>query len=195
MKMKITVKLLSIIGVLIALTGCIPALIATVGATAGGAIIYDKRSTEVMLNDVDTTNKALAILNSDPELRGRARIDVSTFNHIVLLVGQAQTEEIKRRAYEDVSDVSNVKRIYNQIEIRENLTFRDQSEDSWITSKVKTAMLTTKGLSSSQIKVITENKVVYLMGMVSPNQAELATQAARQIGGVRKVVQVFEYEK
>lgn len=176
------------------LSGCIPIIIAAVGATAGGAIIYDKRSSEVILQDQEISNKALAILNSDPELKGGARVAIATFNHVILMVGQAQSEELRRRAYADVRQVPQVKRVYNQVEISPVLTAWDQSADAWITSKVKTAMLATRGLSSSQIKVVTENKAVYLMGLVTPRQAKLATEAARNVSGVKKVVQVFEYD-
>lgn len=193
--MKIKRILLSVMLLLtLALSGCIPVILVAVGATAGGAIIYDKRSTATIMADVDIANRALAKINQDPQLKGKVRVEISVFNHLVLMVGQAQTEELKQRAYEDVSEVDQITRIYNQIEVSKILTFKDRSADSWITSKVKTAMLATKGLSSSQIKVVTENKVVYLMGIVSSKQAELATSAARKVTDVRKVVQVFEYE-
>lgn len=177
------------------ISGCVPVVIAAVGATAGGAIIYDKRSTEVILQDIDITNKAAARLNQDPELQGQARVDIAVFNHVVLMVGQAQTEAFKQRAEDDIRDVPNVRRIYNQVEISPLSSLWDRSEDTWITSKVKTQMLATRGLSSSQIKVVTENKTVYLMGIVTPKQAELATEATRKVSGVRKVVKVFEYEE
>ena len=176
------------------LSGCIPIIIAAVGATAGGAIIYDKRSSEVILEDQEISNKAIGRLNADPNLKDVARVSVSTFNHVVLMVGQAQSEELRQRAYEDVRGVPQVKRVYNQVQISPMLTTWDQSKDAWITSKVKSAMLAKPGLSSSQIKVVTENKIVYLMGLVTPKQAKLATEAARNVSGVEKVVQVFEYE-
>lgn len=176
------------------LSGCIPIIIAAVGATAGGAIIYDKRTSDVILEDQEISNKAIGRLNADPDLKDVARVSVSTFNHVVLMVGQAQSEELRQRAYDDVRSVPQVKRVYNQVQISPILTTLDQSKDAWITSKVKSAMLAKPGLSSSQIKVVTENKVVYLMGLVTPNQAKLATETARNVGGVSKVVQVFEYE-
>jgi osmotically-inducible protein OsmY len=176
------------------LSGCIPVIIAAVGATAGGAIIYDKRSSAVILQDQDISNQALARLNADPVLKNSGRVAVATFNRVVLMVGQLETEAQKESAYADVKRVPGIRRIYNQVEISPVLTGWDQSGDAWITSKVKTAMLAKPGLSSSQIKVVTENKVVYLMGLVSPRQAQLATEVTRGVSGVRKVVQVFEYE-
>jgi osmotically-inducible protein OsmY len=181
--------------ILFLLAGCVPVIIAAVGATAGGAIIYDKRSSAVILQDQDISNQALVLLNADPALKGNGRVAVATFNHVVLLVGQFETEALKQKAYEDVRQVHGIRRIYNQIEISPVLTAWDQSGDAWITSKVKTAMVAKPGLSSSQIKVVTENKAVYLMGLVTPRQAQLATDVARTVNGVRKVVQVFEYEK
>ncbi|MBS0349633.1 MAG: BON domain-containing protein [Proteobacteria bacterium] len=178
----------------VCLTGCIPLIIAAVGATAGGAIIYDKRSSKVILQDQEITNKALGILNSDLQLKGVARVSISTFDHIVLMVGQVKSEYLRQRAYDDVSQVPSIRRIYNQVQISSVLTALDQSKDAWITSKVKSAMLAKSGLRSSQIKVVTEDKVVYLMGLVTPNQAKLATEVARNVSGVEKVVQVFEYE-
>ena len=180
--------------ILFLLSGCVPIIIAAVGATAGGAIIYDKRSSGVILQDQDITNRALGQLDADTTLKNSARVSVATFNHVVLLVGQAQSEQLRERAYDDARVLKGIKRVYNQIEVSPILTTWDQSGDAWITSKVKTAMLAKPGLSSSQIKVVTENKVVYLMGLVTPNQARLATDAARNVSGVKKVVQVFEFE-
>ena len=187
-------KLSLLLILLLCLSACVPVLIATVGATVGGAIIYDKRSTQAMLEDQQIANRASAALNSDPQLKDNARISVAVFNKVVLMIGQAKSTAARQRAYQDVRSVSQVKRVYNQVVISDQLSLMDASKDTWITSKVKTAMLMKKGLHSSQIKVVTENKVVYLMGVVTPKQAQLATDAARQVDGVQRVVQVFENE-
>jgi osmotically-inducible protein OsmY len=191
---RIAIKLWSLPLLILFLSGCIPIILVAVGATAGGAVIYDKRTAEVILQDQEINNKAIGNLNADMKLKDKARVSVSTFNHVVLMVGQAQSEALRQYAYEDVSKVPQVKRVYNQVQISPLLTAWDQSKDAWITSKVKTAMMAKPGLSSSQIKVVTENKVVYLMGLVTPGQAKLATETARHVSGVTKVVQVFEYE-
>ena len=82
-------------------------------------------------------------------------------------------------------------RVYNEITIRKPISLWQRSQDAWITTKVKTEMLAKKDLHSTQIKVVTENSVVYLMGMLTPQQAELATDVARRIDGVREVVKEF----
>jgi len=175
------------------LSGCIAAAIVG-GATAGGAIIYDKRSIKTMNQDQYATELGQALVNRSKILKGRSHISVATFDHVMLMVGQAQNQELKDYAYKLLKDnVKNVKRIYNEVTIAGGSTFLERTSDSWLTTKVKTAMLTAKHLRSSQIKVVTEASTVYLMGLVSHKQGELAGNVARRVGGVKKVVKVFEY--
>lgn len=174
------------------LSGCIPAAILA-GATVGGAIVYDKRSLKTMHSDQHAANVAQYWINNDPKLKGHAHISVSVFNQVALLVGQAQTEELRQRAYKIVKKVKDVKRIYNAITIAGATSELQRTSDTWITGKVKTVLLSTPGLKSNDLKIVTENGVVYLMGSVSRQQADIATNAARRVQGVTKVVKVFEY--
>ena len=189
-------KLIMLIFFIIPLVGCVPAVIiaGAAGATIGGAVIYDKRSYKVMNQDHNARAYAQQRIDKDPILKGHSHISVAIFNNIALLVGQAQTPEMRDRAYQIVSKTPNVKRIYNEITIAGPTSTMQQANDSWITTKVRTAMLGKSGLHSSNLKVVTENGVVYLMGDVSRQQAALATSVARRISGVTKVVKVFEYQ-
>lgn len=187
-KILFTLGLLSTIN----LTGCLPAVFVA-GATAGGVLISDRRNMPTIIEDKKITCRSLLQLNSDPVLKQRSRIAVTTFNRVVLLTGEVSNLHLKATAYELVKDVPRIRRITNEITCAEPLTAAQQSADAWITTKVKTAMLAEKNLGSTQIKVATENKVVYLMGLVSHNQAELAIAVAREITGVKKVVTLFEY--
>jgi osmotically-inducible protein OsmY len=190
-------KLIILLIMTIPLLGCVAAVPVAIvaGATAGGAVIYDKRSFKTMSKDQNARNYAQSWLDSDPLLKGHSHISISVFNHIALLVGQAQTPEIRDRAYQIVSRVKNIKRIYNEITITQPISALQRTNDTWITTKVKTAMLAKSGLHSTNLKVVTEDKVVYLMGFVSRKQAALASDTARRISGVTKVVKVFEYEQ
>lgn len=190
-------KLIILLSMALSLFGCAAAVpIAVVaGAAAGGAVIYDKRSFKTMSEDQNARSYAQSWLNSDSVLKGRSHISISVFNQIALLVGQAQTPEIRDRAYQIVSRVKNIKRIYNEITITQSISTLRRANDDWITTKVKTAMLAKPGLHSTNLKVVTENNVVYLMGLVTRKQATLATDAARRVSGVKKVVRVFEYEQ
>lgn len=185
-------KLLAILLMVFSLSGCVATAL-VVGATAGGAVVYDQRSIKTQALD---RNAASAINNrfaEDRYFRNQTHVSAAVLNRVALLVGQVPNEELKDRAYQIATSTRHIDRVYNQITIGPPLPFSAQSHDSWITTSVKTQMLATKNLSSTQIKVVTEDGVVYLMGLVSRSQAELATDVARGVSGVRKVVKIFQY--
>lgn len=173
------------------LSGCIPAAL-MVGATAGGAVIYDKRDMATIAQDQESSKTAGKLIATSPDLKNGTHIAIATFNHVLLLVGQTTTEEQRTTAYQLVSGVKNVSRVYNEITIEEPSSSWQRSRDAWITTKIKTEMLAKPGFHSTQIKVVTENGVVYLMGVLSPRQAELASNIARRADGVKEVVKVLE---
>ena len=188
--MKTRLLLVALMSVL--LSGCIPAAFVA-GATAGGAIIYDNRPLKTLAQDNELEFQAQRRINMDPQLRGQAHISVYVFNHIVLLVGQAPTTDLSQHAYNIVSAFPNIKRIYNEIAITQPVSGWKRSQDAWITTKVKAAMLAHAGLRSTQIKVATENGTVYLMGYVSHTQGNIAADVASKVDGVQTVVKLFEY--
>ncbi|MCK4609161.1 MAG: BON domain-containing protein [Gammaproteobacteria bacterium] len=185
-------KIAILLAVVPLLSACVPtALVA--GATAGGAVVYDNRSMGTMWQDNNTSYQAQILINNDKELKDKANISVAVFDHVVLLVGQAPTKELRDHAQTLIKTVPNIKRICNQITIGQPISASATSNDAWITTKVKSAMLGKKGLSSTQLKVVTEAGVVYLMGLTTPSQGKLAAEVARKVDGVKKVVKVFEY--
>jgi osmotically-inducible protein OsmY len=177
-----------------ALSACIPVVLVAAGATVGGAIIYDKRSIKTIAQDRDMASTALKQISEDPDLKDKVHITIATFNNMMLIAGQAPTEELKNHAYQIASSATNLKRIYNEITVEPITAASTQTQDTWITTKAKSAMLAEKGLSSTQIKVVTENKVVYLLGVVTHKQADLAADVASTVSGVSRVVRLFEYE-
>lgn len=189
-------KIIILLTLVFPLVGCVPAVLVAgaAGATLGGAVIYDQRTYRTMNQDHNARSIIQYRLDNDPLLKGQSHITISVFNNVALLLGQAKTPEICHRAYQIVEKTSHIRRIYNEITIGAPFSPVEKAADSWITTKVRTAMLGKAGLHSSNLKVVTENKVVYLMGMVSPKQAAMAADVARRISGVEKVVKVFEYE-
>lgn len=186
-------KLLLLCCLLPLLTGCIAAA-AVGGATAGGAVLYDKRSFKTMNKDRHATERGQFLINHSKILKDRSHISVATFNHIVLMVGQAQTPELREYANKLLSEnMKNVQRIYNEITVAGAPSFLQRTNDAWLTTKVKTAMLAAKHLHSTEIKVVTEASTVYLMGLVGHQQGERAANVARRVAGVKKVVKVFQY--
>jgi osmotically-inducible protein OsmY len=188
-------KIIVIILAFLLLPGCISTAIvagAAAGA-AGGSIIYDHRSAKTMLDDRDITFNMQQELDHDKQLNGHANLSVASFNHIVLLVGQAPNSELRNRAEEILKSHTKIKMLYNEITIEKPISDIASANDSWITTKVKALLLATPGLNSATLKVVTENSVVYLMGLTTRSQAEIATDKARSIAGVQKIVKLFEY--
>lgn len=192
--MSILSKIAGIICVSVILSSCVPAAL-LVGATAGGAIVYDKRSMKTIMHDNDAKAQAEINIRDTAELQKESHISVAVFNQVMLLVGQVATNEQRDLVSQRVASVKYVSRVYNEITVQPPTSFAQRSKDSWITTKVRTAMLAKSGLGSTQIKVVTEDSVVYLMGIVSPNQADLAADVARHVDDVKRVVKVFENQK
>jgi len=175
------------------LGGCLPAVIVAGTATAS-TIIYDNRSFKTMNQDRHATETAQTLIDHDKKLHGHSHISVTTFNHRMLMVGQVETSELREYAYQLIDkNIKGLRRLTNEVTVAGSSSLIQRSNDAWITTKVKAAMLTKKSLHSTEIKVVTESSVVYLLGLVSRRQAVLATEAARCVPGVLKVVKVFEY--
>ncbi|EKE01143.1 MAG: lipoprotein [uncultured bacterium] len=185
-------KIIAIFSTILFLQGCVPAVFVA-GAAAGGAIIYDHRSSKTMVEDRDITFQTQNRLDRDQELRAQAHVSITTFNHIALLVGQTPNEELRNRAESIAKSNSKIKILYNEITIGEPISNTKCANDAWITTKVKTLLLTAPGLNSTNLKVVTENGVVYLMGLTTRTQAQIATNKTRTVAGIQKVVKLFEY--
>lgn len=187
-------NLITIIAIALSLQGCIFVVGAAAGA-AGIAVVYDHRKIEQISEDAQIISKISDKLNADPEFSAsNAHIDVTCFNKVVLLTGQTVSAELRQRAEQIARDTPKVKRVYNQITIQGPTSTLTRTSDSWVTTKIKTQMLATKDLKSGTIKVITENGTVFLMGIVTRQQADMAVSIARQVSGVQKVVKIFQYK-
>lgn len=174
------------------LQGCVGTAF-VVGAAAGGAVVYDRRPMKTIIEDQDIEHQAGIAVQANPLLAKKCHIVVVSFNHIVLLAGQAPSPKLRTLAVNSIKNIPHIKRIFNEITIRAPTSPLTRSSDAWITTKVKSELLLTKDLRSGQIKVITENGSVYLMGLVTPRQGNMAAAVTRQVAGVQRVVKLFEY--
>ena len=186
-------KLLLITLLALSLQACVPVVLVAAGATAGGAILYENRSMKTMAEDRDVSVKAQTRINEDSQLKQTSHVAAVCFNHVLLLLGETPTADLKQHAYSLVSNLPHVSRIYNQIEIAQPTTSSQRAKDSWITTKAKTDMLLAPSLRSTQIKIVTEDNVVYLLGLVNRSQGALAASVASKVSGVKRVVTLFEY--
>lgn len=175
--------------------GCAPLVIGGAVAAGGGAA-YSRRSTGAQLDDEGIEIKAIRELAEDQQVREQAHVNVISYNGVVLLVGQAPTEEMRTRIETIVKNIPKVRLTHNEMTVAAPNSFTSRSSDTIITSKVKTRILGVTGNDDSlglRTKVVTENGIVYLMGLLSRQEADAVTNAARQVGGVQRVVKLFEY--
>lgn len=173
-----------------ALQACAEALI--VGGVAAGVIVAaDRRQVEVMY--ADQRIEFAAVSRIDDALKGQGHVNVTSYNYTVLLTGEVPTAQAKADAERVAADVPNVKTVVNELQIAGTSSAASRSNDAYITSKIKSNFLGNEKFKPTDVKVVTEASVVYLLGLVTREEAEAATEIARGTGGVQKVVRVFEY--
>ncbi len=171
-----------------ALSACAPIVIG--GAAVGTMMAADRRTTGSQVEDEGIELRAANRIRE--QLGERAHINVTSYNRQVLLTGEAATAADQQRAEQIVLGVENVRSVVNDVAVMPNTSLTQRSNDTFITGKVRASFVDAKDLYASAFKVVTEREVVYLMGRVSQREATRATDIARGVNGVRKVVRVFE---
>lgn len=174
-------------GALIA--GCAPVVVG--GAVAGSTMVAtDRRSAGTQLDD--STNELKALSAAETATGAKSHVNATSYNRIVLLTGEVPSEAAKAAAGKAVAGIATVRSVVNDLAAMPDSSIATRSEDTILTGKVKAAIFDTPGLSVASIKVVTERGEVYLMGLVTEAEAARAAEAARVVGGVRKVVRVFQ---
>ncbi len=186
-------NILLLILLLPVLVSCIPLFAVGVGAGAGtGAVMSDDRRTSGMFVE-DEIIELKSGRRIKEQFKNTAHINVTSYNRNVLLTGEAPQNEAKQQIETLVMSVDNVRNIVNNIKVSENSSLASRSKDSLITSNVKARFLHSGQFRFNHIKVITENGIVYLLGMVKREEADNAAEIASTTSGVLKVIKVFEY--
>lgn len=187
-------KILALIILSFSLQGCIFVAGAAAGA-AGIAAVYDHRKLEAIVQDQQISNSVADTISKSPGVNAdNSHISVACFNQVVLLTGETTTPALRQQAEDIARNTPNVTKVYNEITIQGPTSSLTRTSDTWITTKIKSEMLATKDLQSGTIKVVTENGSVYLMGMVTREQADMSVDIARQVSGVQRVVKIFQYK-
>ncbi|MEE2893476.1 MAG: BON domain-containing protein [Pseudomonadota bacterium] len=145
------------------------------------------------IDDEVIENVALVNIRKASEGLADSHIRVTSFNGIVLLTGQVRAQPLKRQAEEVTMQLRNVRRVYNELEVAGPTSLLARSGDAWVNNKVKARLIANESAPGRDIRVVTENGVVYLMGLIRRNDADAAAEIARNTGGVVKVVRMFEY--
>ena len=176
----------------LSLTGCSSVLTATRDTP-----IEDDRGTRTFGSKIDDslieTKVSVNVAKASPDLDKSSHIVVSSYNGIVLLAGQTPRADLKSLAEQAASQVQRVKKVHNELQVLPPSSILARNNDAWLTTKIKTQMLTDNAVPSSRIKVITENGIVYLLGLLTQQEATRATNLVQGVSGVQKIVKLFEY--
>jgi osmotically-inducible protein OsmY len=178
---------------LIYLAGCVATAV-TVAAVTTVDVAHDRRTIGEYIDDqsIEFTIRTFVVRND--ELRKNAHISATSMNGILLLTGEAPTTELKNKVTGFAKDVEGVRQLVDELRIAGETGYISRTNDVWLTTKVKSVLFAKTKLDANRVKVVSEAGSVYLMGLVSREEAENATQITRQVGGVTQVVQVFEYK-
>jgi len=170
------------------LQGCFPLAVTGMGTAA--LMATDRRTTGMYIEDEAIEWKVFARMRGDfPGVH----VNPTSFNRRVLLTGEAPSEDVKKKVEESVRRIENVREVTNELQLAGTSSLASRGNDALVTSNVKARMVNNGKFSPSHVKVLTEQGVVYLMGLVTQAEADAAVEIARTTNGVARVVKVFEY--
>jgi len=176
----------------VALSGCSSVLTATRDKP-----IDDDRGTRTLGSKIDDslieTKVAVNVAKASPDLDNGSHIVVTSYNGVVLLAGQTPRADLKAMAEQAAASVQRVKKVENELQVIQPSSLLARSNDAVLTTKIKTQMFADNAIPGSRIKVVTENGIVYLLGLVTQQEATRATNLVQSVSGVQKIVKLFEY--
>jgi osmotically-inducible protein OsmY len=170
------------------LSGCAPLLLG--GAVVGGGLVAtDRRTAGTQLEDQGIEFRAAARVR---ELATLGQISVNSYNRVVLLTGEVPNATERARVEDTVGKVENVRGVVNELVVAGNSSLSSRSADTVLATKVKATLVDAQDLSSNAFRVVAERRVIYLMGRVTPREAERGAELASRVNGVERVVKVFD---
>lgn len=178
------------------LTGCPAVLVG--GATVGTLSVIDRRTTGAQADDkimeVRIHDGAISYLNSQAqESKFQPTLSVISYNRQILLLGLVASENDKNLVERVARAQPAAQKIYNYIDIaNQNRKLSHVTDDTWVTSKIRSNLLNTKGVSANHVKVVTYNGVTYVMGILTPDEQQAATTAISTTSGVQKVITLYQ---
>ena len=173
------------------LQGCAVVAIGAVSATAV-SVSNDRRTAGTQLDDFNSQNTASRLIGELDNLKENANIEVTVYNKVALLTGQAPTQADIKQAETQVRSIAYIGKIHNQIRLGEPIAATSAVYDRWLATKIRTKILASENVPNSQISIIVEDSEVFLMGLVTNQEATAAVEIARHVDGVVKVVRAFE---
>jgi osmotically-inducible protein OsmY len=188
--MRKSLLLAALLAALPLLHGCFP--VAATGVTAAALMADDRRTSGVYVEDQNIEFKAASRFGE--QFGGDAtHINVTSYNLSVLLTGEVANEATKGRAEDIAKGVPSVRRVFNELALGAPSSFSERSNDTYLTTLVKSRMVEARKFNANHVKVVTEAGTVYLLGLVKRAEADAATDIASRTQGVKRVVRLFEY--
>jgi len=188
-------KTLLAVTLLTSLLGGCAAVVVTGAATTASAV-HERRTLGAFIDDEGIELKTRLAITEDKEIYSQVHVNIISVNGVVLLVGQAPTEALRMKIEDITRGIEKVRVVHNEIIIAAPNSYMTRSSDSLITAKVKGSLFSIKGhngFDPTRVKVVTENGVVYLMGILYRSEADAVATEASRVSGVQKVVKLFEY--
>lgn len=177
---------------------CVPAMqgcvgVAATGAAVGGVAAQDRRTPGNFLDDELIEHDVLSAVYGDERMASQVHINATSFNGLVLLTGEAPGDSLRTRVTEIARDTPSVRAVQNEVVLMAPSSLMTRANDALVTARVKIALLQDAEIDAAKVKVVTERGTVYLMGLLSQDEADRTTEIARRVGGVQSVVKVIEY--
>ena len=192
LKAKFKIWVLVLVYQTILLSGCTQVIVATSGNRVADQN-HGKRTLGAFIEDQSIKNKALInIKNLAPGLN-KSHLQITSYNGTVLIAGQTDSKKSKARAKDIIQKIRHVERVYNALEVSGPSSSLVRLNDSWLTCKIKLALIFDAKTPSRRTKIVTENSSIYLMGLLSHKEEDLIINRIRNIRGVQKIVKLTEY--
>jgi osmotically-inducible protein OsmY len=181
-------KLIVLLTTFSLLTGCSGVGVVTSSTQA----IYDRYDLQHNLNNDEIGLQIDHTIASDPAF-AQSHVEVSAFNYRILLVGTTSSEKLRRKAAKIAAYTHDVVHVYNFIRVAPQDDSSSVMNDGWITTKIRTKIISNAKVNPNQIKIVTDNGIVYLMGLLTPKEAKIAVDTARHTADVKEVFELFQY--
>ena len=187
--------LLALILISTLLSGCAAVVVGGAATGVGVSVVHDRRTAGTVIDDQGIEFQVLKVLYGIEEVRVNTHINATSYNRVLLITGEAPTEALRERIINRLRQIPNIKKIQNQIIIAAPSALVSRSSDSLITSNVKISLLklnAIQGFDPTRVKVVTENGIVYLLGLLKPNEVQPVIDLVSRVSGVQRVVKLFE---
>ncbi|QJQ97195.1 BON domain-containing protein [Halomonas sp. PA5] len=159
----------------------------------GGPEDHGQRTYGMQVEDQGIENRIKSNLSRQDARFNDARVNIDSYNGIVLMTGQVPSEELKEKAQAIASEAQHVRRVHNELTVAANIPLAQRTSDTWLATRIRTNLIANENIDAGRIRVVTENASVYLMGIVTRAESDQIVSVVSQLGGIQRIVKAFEY--